>query len=157
MLSFEEVIGQKENQFLIDYLNAESYAADLKFIMDEERIEKQKSKLETHPDMVELLWGNCIKKIPIRCQAIFLGKAVLINPSTGIVFALAEGTYPLLLRLSQTDLNALLHNGAKIILSNMDGIYADARKFGNNWIYCFSFIEGLEDYFIDAYEYSNSN
>lgn len=157
MLTFEEVIGRKENQLVINYLDAENRAPNLKFIMDKEEIEHQKSRLEVHPEVLKSLWVDFINQIPIQCHAILLGRAVLINPRTGIVFAIAEGTFPLLLRVSQNAIDALLQSGGKIILSDMDGIYADARKVGSSWIYCFSFIEGLEDYVLDAYNYSYGN
>jgi len=157
MQTFNMVKENMRNQSLINYLNTEGYAVGLKFIVDEKQIEKHKLNVGTHPDVIEMLWGDHTKEIPIRCQAILLGRPVLVNPNTGIVFGLAEGTNPPLLRLPETDRVNLLEKGGGILLSDLDGVYANARDIGNDWIYCFSFIDNLEKYFLSAYKYSNNN
>jgi hypothetical protein len=36
----------------------------------------------------------------------------------------------------------------------MDGVYADASVLGDEWVYCFSFIKNIDEYWLQAYDHS---
>jgi|GEM_PF-3793554 hypothetical protein len=111
-------------------------------------------KISTHPESANFLWNTLANKIDVNCAYVLFDTAVLINPLTGIIFAIAEGTYPPLLRLSKDLRNEVIKQGGSIRLSNLDGVYADAHELGADWLYCYTFIPNLEDYCLKAYVYS---
>jgi hypothetical protein len=155
MIQLNDVLDNQRNQSLITYLRKNQYSKSLQFLTVEKEIEKEKCNIGTHPDIIELLWKRLTNSLPTKCQMIFFGRPTLINPVTGTVFGLAEGMNPPLLRLPVEDIKSVLENGGKIILSDMDSPYADAREVGNDWVYCFSFIEGLDKYILNAYKCSS--
>lgn len=155
MINVSTIMGNIKNRSIINYLNSEKYPVDLNFIADENVIRNRKLNLGTHPDMIELLWGIYSNNIPTSSRIILFGRPVLVNPNNGVLFGLVEGTTPPLLKLPEIDREILLTKGGKILLENLDGVYANAREVGDDWIYCFSFIEDLDKYFISAYNYSN--
>mgnify|MGYP001599115343 CR=1 FL=1 len=150
-----KVIENSLNKAIIHYLNEKEYPTDLEFVDDDAKMMDNKLRLGTHPDYIELLWNVYSKTLPKQCKAILYGTPVLINPSTSVVFGLAEGTYPPLLRLSKNDVVSIKQKGGKTTLSDMDGVYADAGVLGNEWVYCFSFINDIQSYCLNAYNYSN--
>ena len=48
--------------------------------------------LGTHPDLVERLWDELGKVLPVDCRAVFYGSPALLHPETGTVFGFAGGT-----------------------------------------------------------------
>lgn len=154
MLTLDQVTKNSHNGSIIKYLNYEAYPSELSFIFDVPVQQMYRLNLSTHPDVVAFLWTRFASILPPSCQAILFGKPVLINPDTATIFGLAEGTHPVLLRLKNDDRNKALQNGGKLILSDLDGVYADARDIGLEWVYFFSFIDGLDNYFSNAYHYS---
>jgi len=150
----DKVLGNEKNQSLLNYFRLKKYPKKLIFLTNKDQIKKQIFSLGTHPEIVELLWYKYAKNFPLKCQVILFGRPVLINPISGIIFGFAEGTNPPALRLPKKDIAELLEKGGLRSLSDMDSVYADANNFGNDWAYCFSFIEGIDKYFISAYNYS---
>jgi hypothetical protein len=74
------------------------------------------------------------------------GTPDLINPDTGIIFGIAEGTHPPILRVGQEAIPFIMKNSGNILLSNLDRTYADVNILGNDWIYCFSFVKEIQEY-----------
>ncbi len=49
----------------------------------------------THPDVLERLWNQIGKKLPVDSRAVVFGNPALVHPDSGIVLAFALGTeYP---------------------------------------------------------------
>jgi hypothetical protein len=45
----------------------------------------------SHPDIVEHLW-DLAATLPVECRALVYGRAVLVAPTRGVIFAAALGT-----------------------------------------------------------------
>jgi len=154
ILNKEKVISNLANKGVIEYLNENKYKKNLEFIDDISLMKNRHEELNTHPDVVELLWNDYSKKLPVKCQMILFGTPVLINPTNGIIFGIAEGTNPPLLRLPSNQIPIIIKKGGKITLSDIDGVYADASVLGDEWVYCFSFIKNIDEYCLLAYDHS---
>lgn len=154
ILDKEKVTSNLANKGVVQYLNENKYKKNLEFIDDINLIKNSDKELKAHPDIVGLLWNDYSKKLPVKCQMILFGTPVLINPTNGIIFGIAEGTNPPLLRLPQNQIPIIIKKGGKTALSDMDGVYADASVLGDEWVYCFSFIKNIDDYCLQAYDYS---
>jgi hypothetical protein len=105
------------------------------------------------PEIALCLWEDFTVLLPEKekCQWIFYGTPVLFNPSSGIIFGLAEGTLPPLLKFNVSNIEQALKKGAKQTLSNSDGIYANANEIGSNWLYCFTFLEDVSKLCYQSY------
>lgn len=55
--------------------------------------------LGTHPDLVGTLWDELDHALPKRCAWIVEGRPALVHPDSGVVFGLAFGTQPIVLRV----------------------------------------------------------
>ena len=151
-----KIFEHKENNKVIEYLQQESFSKRLEFqFCETDPCENIYSKLKTHPEMIDELWHKHSSEIPIKCQAVLFGRSVLVNPKSGILFAFAEGTYPPVFRVPKDIFNELLKKGGKIQLSNLNGVYADAALLGEDWIYCFTFIEDINSVYHSAFKYSS--
>ncbi len=137
------------NQKLVKYLkgnrNIQYYS------IDPSNINKDNWSLSVDPQLVDVLWIDFAKELPENCQWILCDLPVLINPKSGIVFGVAEGNLPPLLRFSNDTLEMVLKLGAKRQLENLDGIYADANELGTNWVFCFSFFENIAQLCYQSY------
>ena len=157
MMDKEKVMTNSVNKNIITYLNEAKYRKELEFINDVSLIKYSDKDLKTHPDIVELLWNDCSKQLPVKCQMVLFATPVLINPISGIIFGIAEGTNPPLLRLPKNRIPFIITKGGTTKLSNLDGVYADAEDLGNDWVYCFSYIKNIDKYGLEAYEYSRDS
>jgi hypothetical protein len=152
--SKQQILDNVINSKIINYLSIKKFPKHLEFRSSSELELVDQSEIETHPDIIDLLWREYSKKIPSSCQMILFGTPVLVNPKTGIIFGIAEGTNPPILRVRPEVIPLIIKNGGKVLLSNMDGVFADANILGDDWIYCFSFINEIQKYCIESYEYS---
>jgi hypothetical protein len=80
ILNKEKVISNLANKGVVSYLNENKYKKSLEFIDDISLIKSRDKELNTHPDIVGLLWNDYSKKLPVKCQMILFGTPVLINP-----------------------------------------------------------------------------
>jgi hypothetical protein len=69
--------------------------------------------LGTHPDLVARLWDELTVRLPAGCRWIVHGAPVLARPSSGIIFAFAEGTHTYALRLPAKERDEALRAGAR--------------------------------------------
>ena len=70
-------------------------------------------------------------KLPQECRGNACGRAVLVHPSTGIIFALCDQT--LAFRLSQKAREEALAKN-DVVLETYIGTTVRARKFGHDWV-----------------------
>jgi len=152
-LNQETVLNNLANKSVVEYLNVNKHKENLE-LMPDISLWKKNKELRAHPDIIQLLWNDYSKKSPTRCQMILFGFPVLINPINGVIFGIAEGTNPPLLRIPQKQIPDFINKGGKIKLSDMDGVYADAGVLGEEWVYCFSFIKNIDAYCLQAYHHS---
>jgi hypothetical protein len=111
--------------------------------------------LNAHPDVGMYLWTDFTVLLPVECQWVLFGNPVLVRPDTGIIFGIAEGTHPPLLRLNEKDKVGALQEGGKQKLYNLSGIFADADDIGIEWIYCSVFsAEAKQQYGYNSFLYA---
>jgi hypothetical protein len=70
-----------------------------------ERIEGKRAvmrQIEGHPDLHQFLWFQAGSTLPPECRWVFRGNAALIYPKTMIVFAVANGTHRITVRVPTT-------------------------------------------------------
>jgi hypothetical protein len=89
----------------------------------------------SHPDIVDHLW-NLGAALPVECRALIYGRAVLVSPTRGVIFAAALGTeYGL--RLPPAEFALARSVGAEVIHNYTTvGITLDlAERFGPHWLF----------------------
>lgn len=149
-----DIIFNPNNKGIIDFLFSDIRNKKIHFLFIENEDNFDEHEYSTHPELVDFIIRKFSTEIPEGCKAILNGVPILVNPLNGIIFAAAVGTLPLLLRLKLDDLILIEKLGARRVLSDLDGIYADARVIGPNWIFSYSFIPKLELFFLKAYNYT---
>ena len=108
---------------------------------------------EPYPDTMEILFKHL--SIPEICKTFYNGFPVLVNPISGIIFGVALGNWPIALRLNQELVERVRNTeGYQIQLKNLDGVYADASRFGEGWIFCYTFGESFSSLGETAYQNS---
>lgn len=157
MINFK---NRLENYLILKYIesskcNSESQKKILELVDGNLLLEKGSDSV--HPDNIDLLYNYFTIKLPVNCCKSICNIPVLIHPETFVIFGVVEGTFPPLLRLPKKDQDILIEKGAKKKLENLEGIYADSDLLGKEWVYCYSFIEGIQDYCLKAYEYAGKN
>lgn len=93
--------------------------------------------LGTHPDVVERLWDELTRRLPVDCKRAFYGAPVLMHPKTGVVFGFAGGTHTYALRLPESERAAALTAGATRVMhypGNLGSL--DLGDFGEEWVFC---------------------
>jgi hypothetical protein len=138
------VSKNKSNEGALLYLQQKPYTEFNKDVSPQ-GYTQNKWSLNCHPDVAKMLWEDFAVKLPVDCRWILFGTPVLLRPDTGIVFGIAEDVNPPLLRFSESDKLKVLICGGKEQLLNLDGVYADAKQVGKDWVYCFSFLNNIEE------------
>lgn len=92
-------------------------------------------KLGSHPDVVERIWDQLGAAVPRPCRCIVGGTPALVQPRTGIIFALAIGTqYGL--RLPGGLADEAIRAGAKTQVRWSTGDEMDTRRdLGEEWVF----------------------
>jgi hypothetical protein len=113
--------------------------------------------LDTHPDLVDYLWGlpgdaspNCACVIDQR------SKPLLVHPTSGIIFGLAGGTSTLALRLPEPERSTMLtvaDYGAKYEYPKST-VYA--KHMGEDWVLLKPFDKGNVALCQKALEYAGT-
>ncbi len=88
-----------------------------------------------HPDIVERLWDQLGRDLPVACRQVVLGSPALVHPATGVVLAMALGTqYGL--RLPASALRNGLPAGVRTENVWSNGSRMDIQQaFGADWIF----------------------
>ncbi|HYF40760.1 MAG TPA: hypothetical protein VD930_13780, partial [Gemmatimonadales bacterium] len=90
----------------------------------------------SHPDIVDYLWDTLARALPVECRALVCGRAVLLAPVRGIVFAVPLGTeYGL--RLPPAEFELARSAGAEVVHHySTVGVTLDlAEQFGPDWLF----------------------
>ncbi|HET6779165.1 MAG TPA: hypothetical protein VFH26_09775 [Gemmatimonadales bacterium] len=89
----------------------------------------------SHPDIVEHLW-DLAAALPLESRALVYGRAVLVAPTRGVIFAAALGTeYGL--RLPPDEFALARSAGAEVIHNyrTVDVLLDLAERFGPHWLF----------------------
>jgi hypothetical protein len=88
-----------------------------------------------HPDIVERLWDQLGRDLPVECRRVVLGSPALVHPAAGVVLAMALGTqYGL--RLPASALRNGLPAGVRTANVWSNGSRMDIQQaFGADWIF----------------------
>ena len=89
----------------------------------------------THPDIVEYLWDKIGKALSADCRGLVYGTPALVQPKSGVIFALGNGTrYNL--RLPGTLATMAIEGGAKTFVHWSTGDHTDIQKeYGEDWVF----------------------
>jgi len=112
-------------------------------------------KLGMHEAVVDFFWNEITRELPENCAWIVRGRAVLVRPSTGIIFGFKATNVSFALRLpSSIRENALKEIGVeKMQLSN--GSICDVGEIGEEWVLFFAKpSKELTQYCLAAYRYA---
>ena len=117
-------------------------------------------KLGCHPDLVTRLWDELTVKLPIKCQWIVYGTPVLVNPSSGVIFAFGGGTHTYAFRLPPKEQQEAIQAGAKRVYQypanpslKAKASMLDLDIIGKEWVFGF-WLKGEEDWCLAAYDFA---
>ncbi|MBI3987471.1 MAG: hypothetical protein HY343_11155 [Lentisphaerae bacterium] len=89
----------------------------------------------SHPDIVERVWDQIGKALPLKCRCLVYGTPALVHPNSGIVFAICNGTQ-YNLRLTPAALGEALQQGAKTVTRWSGGEEMNAVEvLGPDWVF----------------------
>lgn len=123
------------NRGVLEYFgcNHRDQHPSFKPMVDAEASEQQSTG--SHPDIVEHLW-DLAAALPVDCRALLYGRAVLIAPARGLIFAAALGTeYGLRLRPAHY---ALARSAGAEVIHNYRTAHVTldlAQQFGPHWLF----------------------
>ena len=83
-------IRQPRNEGVVRYLERNSKAIPDLRLPRERHLDYM--ECGAHPDVVERVWDELGKHLPLQCRQVVLGTPGLIAPQSGVVLALAFGT-----------------------------------------------------------------
>jgi len=111
--------------------------------------------LGTHPDLVERLWDQLGKALPLDCRAIFYGTPALVHLESGVVFGFAGGTHTYALRLPERERLEAVRAGAQRVYEYPLHPPFDLDEVGDDWVFC-RWYRDEERWCLAAYEYAAS-
>lgn len=89
----------------------------------------------SHPDIVERVWDRLGDALPTDCRALVLGRPALVEPTRGIVLALAYGT-AYAIRVPDEKLEDALARGCRAEERWSGGGATRAEQaFGRGWVF----------------------
>src|SRR5688500_11939179 len=92
-------------------------------------------KRGSHPEVVDRLFKQLRRGLPVDCRAILFGSPALIEPSRGVMIAKAYGT-AYVLRLSPADIGEALSLGCTTTREWSSGKPTDIQKeLGSDWVF----------------------
>lgn len=109
--------------------------------------------LGTHPDLVERLWDQLGRGLPLDCRGALYRTPVLIRPDTGTVFAFATGTHTYALRLPAIEREEASGRGATGVKTSLRGPGLDLDELGPEWVFG-GWLEGEEAWCLAAYRFA---
>lgn len=89
----------------------------------------------SHPDIVQRVWDQLGKALPVDCRCLVYGDPALVHPISGIILAFCFGTQ-YCLRLTPQRIEDALELGAKTYIKWSPGHSTDvAQEFGIDWVF----------------------
>ncbi len=92
-------------------------------------------KLGTHPDLVDYFWG-LLKKTHPGCACVInqQSRPLLVHPTSGIIFALAQGTGVLAVRLPEPERTSMLAVPGYGAEHKFPDTTSYAKNIGDDWV-----------------------
>ena len=98
--------------------------------------------LGTHPDLVDRLWNELGRALPVDCRVIVYGTPALARPDTGVILGFACGTQMYTLRFDDAGASAARAAGAETVYRypahpalGIAEVVIDLRTFGSQWVF----------------------
>ncbi len=89
----------------------------------------------SHPDIVEYLWGKLGKALPSDSKGLVYGTPALVQPKSGVILALGNGTQ-YNLRLTKLLVIEAVKKGAETQMKWSTGDSTDIQKeYGEDWVF----------------------
>lgn len=89
----------------------------------------------SHPEIVEQVWDQMGKALPVDCRCLLYGTPALVTPVSGIVLAVAWGT-AYILRLPEDTLTIARQAGTKTVMQWTGGGQTDiSKECGADWVF----------------------
>ena len=89
----------------------------------------------SHPDIVERIWDQLGRSLPVDCRAMLYGGPALVEPGSGVVIALAYGTQ-YVIRIPREYRAQALEAGCSIEQSWTTGGKTNAAEaLGDDWVF----------------------
>lgn len=105
----------------------------------------------SHPDVVERLWDQIGKALPVDGRCLVYGAPALVHAEKGIVIGICGGTV-YYLRLGPVERAAAIKNGAEIkVVSSLGDVFDVAANLGPDWV-CAEWDKNEVDWVIKNYE-----
>jgi hypothetical protein len=112
-------------------------------------------QLGSHPDVVQRVWDDLGRALPVDCRAIVYGTPSLVDPRSGVVLAMAYGT-AYVIRVPERMLDGAYQAGCRTERSwTSGGTTCIAEEFGRGWVFgawAKEEIEWLREVFADLQE-----
>lgn len=127
-------LRQPANEGIVRYLERPGHAAGRPDIRAPRDARRDYWESGAHPDIVERLWDQLGRDLPVACRQVVLGAPALLHPGTGVVFAIALGTqYALRLPASALQSGP---PGVRTVNVWSNGSRMDIRQaFGADWVF----------------------
>jgi len=97
-----------------------------------EAVDDPRYGLGTHPEIISRLW-KLDESLPQRCRWVFWGRPALVQPDTGVVFAVGFGNIGLVMRLPPDILRQAVPEQAAAIIAGNPGQSFDVSPAGLEW------------------------
>ena len=89
----------------------------------------------SHPDIVERVWDQLGRSLPVDCRAMLYGGPALVEPRSGLVIALAYGTQ-YVIRIPQAYRAQALESGCSVEQSWTTGGKTNiSETLGEDWVF----------------------
>jgi hypothetical protein len=124
------------NRGVLDYFSRNSASRTASFEPFADPAAPRPRSTGAHPDVVDYLWDTLAAVLPVECRALVSGRAVLVAPTAGVLFAAALGTeYGL--RLPPEEFALARKAGAEVVhhYRTVDVTLDLARQFGPHWLF----------------------
>lgn len=112
--------------------------------------------LGTHPDLVERIWEELARPLPVDCRVVFYGTPALMHPASGVVFAFAGGTHTYAMRLPPDVRAEATRAGATRVTHYPAGQPSfDLADVGEEWVFC-AWFRDEEAWCLAAFEHAGA-
>ena len=130
------------NQQVLQYLKRDAMK-DTPLLASPDSVKDAYYGQGSHPDVVERVWDQLAKSLPRDCRCLVFGTPVLVHPSSGIIFAICNGSQ-YNLRLTSAGLHEAIAQGVKTVTRWSSGQEMNASEvLGADWVFGMWSIEEL--------------
>jgi hypothetical protein len=123
------------NEGIVRYLERKSGSPSLPDVRPPRDNQRDYWECGAHPDIVERVWDQLGKALPVECRQVILGSPTLVHPDSGVILAIAIGTQYGLRLPSRVSLEPVAAGmRTKTVWSG--GSQMDIQQeFGTDWVF----------------------